>query len=167
LQKDAKTVAYFCNALADRSPPERGHAQEWLAERRLLVHANAMRFLTRDVGILWPDAVNPLTKEFHWDWLVDASGAAGPDRLNAQYLRANVEPSERYVLSVPGSSAHRIPPADTGFENLVAVGDWTSCMLDAGCVEAAVISGIRAANGIHRKYQSFENVQAIVGEDHP
>ena len=165
--KDAKTVAYFCNALADRPPPERGDAKEWLAERGLLVHANAMRFLTRDVGILWPDAVNPLTKQFHWDWLVDASGAAGPDRLNAQYLRANVEPSERYVLSVPGSSAHRIPPADTGFENLFAVGDWTSCMLDAGCVEAAVISGIRAANGIHRKYQSFENVQAIVGEDHP
>ena len=32
------------------------------------------------------------------------------------------------MLSVPGSSEHRIAPDDTGFANLYAVGDWTACV---------------------------------------
>ena len=164
------TVAYFCNVLADTPPPDRGHAQQWLIDQKKLVRAQALRFLRRDIGTLWPMAVDPLTGEFRWQFLVDPGGAAGENRLDAQYLRANVEPSERYVLSVPGSSAHRIPPDNTGFDNLYAVGDWTSCMLDAGCVEAAVISGMLAANGIHRKYGGPggpEHVEPIVGEENP
>jgi uncharacterized protein with NAD-binding domain and iron-sulfur cluster len=91
----------------------------------------------------------------------------GPDRLKAQYLRANVEPSERYVLSVPGSGEHRIAPDDTGFSNLYAVGDWTACVIDAGCVEAAVISGILAANAIHRTHGDPSNAAQIIGLEGP
>ena len=85
------------------------------------------------------------------------------DRLGAQYLRANVEPSERYVLSVPGSSKHRIRPDDTDFENLYAVGDWTACGLNAGYVEGAVISGMLAANSIHRTHGNAAGVESIIG----
>jgi uncharacterized protein with NAD-binding domain and iron-sulfur cluster len=161
------TVAYFCNVLADTPPPVRGHAGPWLAERNALVRAQALRFLTRDIGTLWPNAVHPLTGEFDWDMLVAPMGADGPNRLDAQYLRANVEPSERYVLSVPGSCACRIRPDQTDFENLYAVGDWTSCGLDAGCVEAAVTSGMLAANAIHRTHGDPAHVEPIVGEEAP
>jgi uncharacterized protein with NAD-binding domain and iron-sulfur cluster len=161
------TVAYFCNVLVDNPPPIRGDAAVWLNDQLRLVRENALRFLRRDIGTLWPAAVDALTKKFDWDVLVDHTGAAGEDRLQVQYLRANVEPSERYVLSVPGSSVHRIKPDDTGFDNLYAVGDWTSCILNAGCVEAAVISGIRAANGIHRDNENAGFVQPIVGEETP
>jgi uncharacterized protein with NAD-binding domain and iron-sulfur cluster len=164
---DCATVAYFCNVLADAAPPRRGHAEQWLRNQLALVRSNAVAFLMRDIGTLWPEAVDPHTMRFNWDLLVDPSAAKGLERLDAQYLRANVEPSERYVLSVPGSSAYRIHPSGTGFSNLYAVGDWTACMLDAGCVEAAVISGVRAANEIHSRYGHSSNTTSIVGEEHP
>ena len=66
------------------------------------------------------------------------------------FYRANIDPSERYVLSVPGSTAARIHPADTGFGNLTIAGDWTVNELNAGCVEAAVTSGILAADAVAR-----------------
>ena len=146
------TIAYFCNVLVDAQAPPRGQAQGWLRQRKELVAAHAQRFLSRDIAALWPGAVDPITGEFQWQRLV-----APP------YLRANVEPSERYVLSVPGSSEHRIPPDDTGFANLYAVGDWTACGLNAGCVEAAVMSGMVAANAIQAGYGDPADVDRILG----
>jgi uncharacterized protein with NAD-binding domain and iron-sulfur cluster len=165
--KGAETVAYFCNVLADAPPPERGNADDWLARREAVVKEHALRFIERDLGRIWPLALDRQTRKFDWGVLVAADDKNGRQRLDDQYLRANVEPSERYVLSVPGSSAFRIKPEDTGFRNLYAAGDWTSCVLNAGCVEAAVISGMRAANAIHSKYGNPQHVKPIVGEESP
>jgi uncharacterized protein with NAD-binding domain and iron-sulfur cluster len=100
---------------------------------------------------------------FDWNRLVAPPGDVGESRLDSQYLRANVEPSERYVMSVPGSAAYRIAPDSTDFDNLYAVGDWTACKLDAGCVEGAVISGMIAANAIHRAHGDPKQVDTIIG----
>jgi uncharacterized protein with NAD-binding domain and iron-sulfur cluster len=162
----SKTVAYFCNVLPDAPAPDPQQALQWLAERKELVLANAERFLARDIKTLWPKAVDDIGA-FKWEFLIAPPGTVGIDRLDHQYFRANVEPSERYVLSVPGSSAVRIPPADTDFANLYAVGDWTACKLDAGCVEAAVISGMLAANAIHEKYGDPNDVEPVIGWDSP
>lgn len=131
------------------------------------MRAQALRFLGSDIAALWPGGSNPLTKQVNWDLLVDPSGASGSARLDAQFLRANVEPSERYVLSVPGSSACRIAPDDTGFDNLYVAGDWTACTLDAGCVEAAAISGIMAANGILRSVGANQDQTTIIAGNGP
>jgi uncharacterized protein with NAD-binding domain and iron-sulfur cluster len=163
----SKTVAYFCNALADCTPPPRGQADQWLADQKALVLSQAHRFLDSEIRWLWPGATDPFTGRFQWERLVAPGGTVGAARLEAQYWRANVEPSERYVLSVPGSSAYRIPPDDTGFANLYAVGDWTSCTIDAGCVEAAVISGMTAANAIHTAHGDPAKVVPIVGANGP
>jgi uncharacterized protein with NAD-binding domain and iron-sulfur cluster len=158
------TVAYFCNVLRDEQPPARGGgAKPWLDERVELVREHARRFLNHDLAALWPHAVEANTRLFGWDLLVAPAAMKGRHRLEAQYLRANVEPSERYVLSVPGSGEHRIAPDDTGFSNLYAVGDWTRCEIDAGCVEAAVISGMLAANAIHRTHGAPGSAGRIVG----
>jgi uncharacterized protein with NAD-binding domain and iron-sulfur cluster len=159
------TVAYFCNVADDTAPPARGSAdaQQWLDEQTALVRARSLRFLRRDIASLWPNAVHPVTGEFDWSMLVAPAQLTGPARLDAQYMRANVEPSERYALSVPGSGVHRIAPGDTGFANLFAAGDWTSCILDSGCVEAAVISGMLAANGIHLALGAADRVRPIIG----
>ena len=69
-------------------------------------------------------------------------------RFDSQFWRANVDPSDRYVLSLPGTGRHRIKPGETGFDNLVIAGDWTDCGLNAGCVEAAVMSGRLAAHAL-------------------
>jgi uncharacterized protein with NAD-binding domain and iron-sulfur cluster len=159
----AKTIAYFCNVLADPDLPLMRGDPVWVALQKKLVEANARRFVTRDLPVLWPSFSD--ATGLRWDWLVDPAGRVGPARLDAQFWRANVEPSERYVLSVPGSSRYRIAPDDTGFRNLYAVGDWTACKLNAGCVEAAVISGIRAANAINQAHKG--PVVDIVGWDEP
>jgi uncharacterized protein with NAD-binding domain and iron-sulfur cluster len=163
----SRTVAYFCNVLPDTPAPPRGEADAWLDEQDALVRAQAVRFLTRDIGSLWPDAVDPITGALLWDLLVASPNRTGPDRIDDQYVRANVEPSERYVLSVPGSSRYRIAPGDTGLDNLYAAGDWTACGLNAGCVEAAVISGMLAANAIHRSHGDPGQVEPIIGLDGP
>jgi uncharacterized protein with NAD-binding domain and iron-sulfur cluster len=161
----SKTVAYFCSVLADAPGPPRGapQAREWLDEQDRLVAAQAVRFLTNDIGALWPLAVDRVSGEFRWKLLVDPDDGSGQLRLQAQYWRANVEPSERYVLSVPGSSRYRIQPADTGFANLYAVGDWTACHINAGCVEAAVISAMVAANAIHAAHDNPDAIDPVIG----
>jgi hypothetical protein len=98
--------------------------------------------VTANVPYMWP--------AMRWSALVDASGASGPDRLRAQHWVANVDPSERYVLSLPGTLAHRLPKPGkgTGFRNLHLAGDWTRNGINAGCVEAAVMSGLQASRAI-------------------
>jgi uncharacterized protein with NAD-binding domain and iron-sulfur cluster len=63
-------------------------------------------------------------------------------------LRANIDPSERYVLSPPVHNAKRLHPARSGFANLVLAGDWTQTAINAGCVEAAVMSGYAASRAL-------------------
>jgi uncharacterized protein with NAD-binding domain and iron-sulfur cluster len=84
----------------------------------------------------------------HWERLVGA--AEGPARLEEQYIRANVRPSDRYVLSLPGTARYRMRPHRSGFENLFLAGDWTRTGLNVGSVEAATMSGLRAAKGLTR-----------------
>jgi uncharacterized protein with NAD-binding domain and iron-sulfur cluster len=55
-------------------------------------------------------------------------------------------PSDRYVQSLPGSRRVRLGAAESGVDGMVLAGDWVRTGLDAGCIEAAVISGIQAAN---------------------
>lgn len=87
-----------------------------------------------------------------FDWNVLASvndpSRQGPARFDAQYWRVNIDPSERYVLSVTGSSKFRLDAGGSGFDNLYLTGDWIHCGLDAGCMEATVASGILASRAI-------------------
>jgi predicted NAD/FAD-dependent oxidoreductase len=85
---------------------------------------------------------------FPWQWLVDPAGAQGVARFDRQYWRANVDPSERYVLSVAGSSAARVTSAGSGLANLYLAGDWLRTGLDSGCVEAAVMGGMQASRAL-------------------
>ena len=76
---------------------------------------------------------------------------------------ANVNPSDRYTLSLPGSLIYRISPLDRTYDNLTIAGDWTDCGFNAGCVEAAVMSGMLAAHAISR----VPRLNEIIGYDHP
>lgn len=131
-----RSLAYLCGAMADADPDT--------AER--LVRSRLVRFLDDEVGALWPGATGPAG--FRWELLWDDAGRSGPERLATQYVRANLDPSDRYVQSLPGSGRHRIAPGGTGFDNLAVAGDWTACGLDAGCVEAATRSGVLAARAV-------------------
>ena len=51
------------------------------------------------------------------------------------------------MQSVPGSDRYRCDPTKAAMTNLALAGDWTDCGMNAGCIEAAVMSGLEAANG--------------------
>jgi uncharacterized protein with NAD-binding domain and iron-sulfur cluster len=162
--KSVQSVAYFCSVLPD-TPPERGEVtKEYDLQQKATVRANAVRFLQNDAGALWPNAVR--AGDFRWE-LLAASGNAdrseGPERFETQYWKANVNPSDCYVLSLPGSICHRISPLDMTFDNLTIAGDWTATGLDSGCIESAVMSGLLAAHAISGK----PALEEIVGYDHP
>lgn len=75
----------------------------------------------------------------------DGASSPGDVRSDGFYARVNTAPSDRYVLSVPGTTRLRLRPDESGFENVVLAGDWTRTGLDAGCLEAAAMSGLMAA----------------------
>jgi len=138
-----KSVHYLCGTLAlpDLPPPS---DTGFPARAHALAKANAATLLRERIGALWPAAHDG----FPWDWLVDPANAKGAARLDRQFFRANVEPSGRYVLSVPGSGAARPAAGGSGLSNLVLAGDWLRTGLDAGCVEAAVMGGLQASRAL-------------------
>ncbi len=160
-----RSIAYFCNVLPDPAPgTEKGAA--FAAAERERVRRNAIRFLDTEIRHLWPSAAGPTG--FRWDLLLDGRDGEGRPRVGAerfasQFWTANVNPSDRYALSVPGSSAYRLSPLDATYDNLTVAGDWTDCGFNAGCVEAAVMSGRLAAHALSHTPPLDE----IVGFDHP
>jgi uncharacterized protein with NAD-binding domain and iron-sulfur cluster len=100
----------------------------------------------RDLTRMWPGSARG--GKFDLSLLWARAGETPEQAFRNQYFRQNFYGSERYVLSVPGSVQYRMPPDDSGFENLYLAGDWTRCGINAGCVEAATISGLVAARGL-------------------
>ncbi|MDN5804439.1 MAG: FAD-dependent oxidoreductase, partial [Microlunatus sp.] len=123
-----RTLGYFCGSLRldDSGAPT--------AEPVAVVRANAARFMDDHAGHFWPAAADQ--DGFRRDLVVD------------QYVRANAVGSQRYVQSLPGTQRFRLQVDESGIDNLLLAGDWTNCGLNAGCIEAAVLSGLEAANVI-------------------
>lgn len=74
------------------------------------------------------------------------TGSSGD--VYSDYFRANVEYSELYVQSFPGTIKYRLAPGNSGFSNLYLAGDWTLTSINGGCAEAAFQSGMHAACAI-------------------
>ena len=115
-----------------------------------------MQWLNDNVGFLWPLATqktNLSGLDFHL--LVDPDhdpNATGIEKLSRQFYRANIDPSERYVLSVPGSGKHRLKADGSGYKNLFLAGDWIDTGYNMGCAECAVMSGLFAAQAVRKTY---------------
>jgi uncharacterized protein with NAD-binding domain and iron-sulfur cluster len=136
-------IAYFCGAFEAPWPPDRP-AADYVAHHEAWVRDRARRFLTEDLPHLLPGLRD--AEGFRWDLLSGWDGTGDP--LDSQFLRANIDPSDRYVLCVPGSDQHRLRSDESGYDNLFLAGDWTDNGLNAGCIEAAVLSGLQAANAV-------------------
>jgi len=159
--QEPKSIAYFCNVMQTPQPlpPPDDHNFPVLEGNQ--VKANALTFLRQHVSTLWPNAVRQ--NEFRWDLLIGGGDATGEKRFDFQFWRANIDPSERYVLSVPGSSQYRLKTDATGYDNLYIVGDWIDCGFNAGCIEATVMAGMEAAQAI----SGSPKLEQIIGYGHP
>ena len=144
-EDDPKTVAYFCGVLDAPWPPDT-EDQEYRRRSRDRVLTTATEYLDRHVGLYLPGAV--AADGFAWEILCGTGSLRGPAALETQHVSVNIDPSDRYVQSVPGSDKYRLRPDESGYDNLVLAGDWTDCGINAGCIEAAVMSGLQAANAL-------------------
>lgn len=162
-----KSIAYFCAAVEDTSPlfpTPRGPMQAPATFDQKAADASALPifrdFLEGAASFFFPRVAGG--EKFDWSTLLDPSAKdpPGPERLRSQWIRRNVQPPERYVLSVAGSNQYRFPVHDeTSYRNLVWAGDFTECTLNVGCVEAAAISGCLASNAL----SAYPSLDAIVG----
>lgn len=162
---DPKAIAYFCSVLPDAEIASSDDKTDAARRTNRHVRDGAIRFLDRDVAHFWPKAVN--AEGFRWE-LLETGGKSraaksGKARFDTQFWTANINPTDRYVLSLPGSLKHRISPLDDRFDNLTIAGDWTDCGHQAGCVEAAVMSGLLAASAL----SDYPRLSDIIGYDHP
>jgi uncharacterized protein with NAD-binding domain and iron-sulfur cluster len=164
---EVRAIAYFVSPLPDlEAPPDRS-SRDYPEKQRERVRSHAIRFLNEQIVHVWPKAARA-DGGFRWDVLVGPqdppTGApAGEARIDTQHLVASVSPSDRYTLSLPGSLVYRISPLDASYDNLTIAGDWTHCGFNAGCVEAAVMSGRLAAHALSQQ----PPLEDIVGFDHP
>ena len=145
-------IAYFCGPMQNPAkgiPPSSD--REFPVEEAEQVYQNATVFLQNNIGDLWPQATAPDNhKQLNWERLVDPEGQPGDGikHLQSQYWRANIDPSERYVLSLAGSTKYRLKAGESGFDNLYLAGDWVLTGLNAGCIEAATMAGMQASRAI-------------------
>jgi uncharacterized protein with NAD-binding domain and iron-sulfur cluster len=147
---DVRNIAYLCGPLQDASHIPDPFTDPKFPDTQLQrVKNESLAFLQTSVRTLWPGATAPNNPNgINWDWLVDLHNGVRQARLDAQFMRANIDPSERYVLSVKGSTRYRMRSYESGFDNLFLAGDWTYTSINAGCVEAATISALQASRAI-------------------
>lgn len=148
-EQDApRSLIYYSGIFPDDpnqpAPPDPQYPRQQHAALREV----AIEFLGRYAGVYCPQA-SP-DGAFLWRTLssVKDPGLEGPHRIDAQYWRVNIDPSERYVLSVTGSSQYRLTAGGSGFENLYLAGDWIQNGINAGCMEATFTSGLDASRAI-------------------
>jgi uncharacterized protein with NAD-binding domain and iron-sulfur cluster len=126
-----KSLAYFCGPMEGGIPNPKNPDVPKLELAK--VEQVVDKMLSGHINTLWTN--------------LDSSGLPKSD-IMLKYCRANIDPSERYVMSVAGSAKHRLRANQSGFSNLVLTGDWIQNGYNAGCIEASAWSGIQAANVI-------------------
>jgi uncharacterized protein with NAD-binding domain and iron-sulfur cluster len=118
------------------------------ARRRQAAFDQGQRFVERELGQL----LSSFSAGFDYSQLVPhdpATATTNEQRLAQQVLRANYEPTERYVQALADTTRYRLDAGQSAhFANLCLAGDWTCNGLNVGCVEATVMSGKLAANSL-------------------
>jgi uncharacterized protein with NAD-binding domain and iron-sulfur cluster len=133
-------LSYLCGAWPDRRPAAGEAWADFVAREQATARA-----LTDD----W------LKRNLERTLRLGLGRPAGPvPVIDSVEIRLNLSASEGYVLSPPGSVAKRLDPSQAYFENLFVAGDWTRTGIDAGCYEAALISGRLAADAVIRSVKS-------------
>ncbi len=143
-------LAYLVSRMLDDEPMPPRSDHGYTARQHARVRAFALEWLAKEAGALWPPAAdNHDPRALNWWFLVDPLERDGAARFEAQFIRGTLNPSERYVLSEPGTTKYRLRPDETGgVVNLIHVGDHTFTGVNAGCVEAAVQSGMAGAKAL-------------------
>lgn len=129
-----KAIEYLCGVVPPPSDPPPYGACGYVESLSSEVQANAQAWLDAHARPLWPDTVR--------------HGVFEERLVRSAYYRFNLDPSELYVQSPPGSIRHRLAPGEAPFANLYLAGDWTRTWFSGGSAEIAMLSGKTAAEAI-------------------
>lgn len=136
-----RNISYFCGAMPEDIPAIRAKAYV-AAEAAGLMNAMAKNFL--------PGALDHATSGF------DA-------RLRiSDYVRANISTTDRYTLSLAGTTQYRLRVDETGLSNMYFAGDWTRNNFNIGAAEPTVMSAMQASNAISG-YPPMESIVRNAG----
>lgn len=151
-----KALWYFCGLMPDYEAPPPFCDTDYPRRQSERVKAQCIQYLQTSIGTMLPNATvrannligDPMGLDF--DLLVDTSesGAQGVKRFDSQFWRANIDPTERYVATPPGSVAFRLEAWGSGFANLTLAGDWIYTGLNVGSFEGATMSGKLASHAL-------------------
>lgn len=135
-------LTYDCGVLTE----VQGETQAQANER---VWQQSLQFCDQQIAPVFPLAVRADNSNgLDWSKLYCDESSIGENRLREQYLRANIDVTERYVLSIPGTQSVRRKAHDSGFKGLVITGTWIDTGLNISAVETATMSGLQAARAI-------------------
>lgn len=150
-----QSLFYLCGPMKD-DPGEKPFSDPTYPETQTQIARDIARTWFGDASErLWPKV--SVTGGLAWAQAFDPENRAGALRFDGQYARCNIDPAERYVLSLAGTTEARIGHRrkrdgagfeDAGFENLFVAGDWTRNGINVGCVEGATVSGMQAVRAI-------------------
>jgi hypothetical protein len=108
------------------------------------VRTQTIAWLNQYSALNWPAA--RAGGAFDWTVLVAPASVTGENRLDAQWLRPNVDPSECCALSGAGTTQYR-PHATSNFANLYFAGEGTTMGFTTS-FEGSVMSGAAASRAI-------------------
>lgn len=138
-------LVYLIGALSDPDeiPPFDHH--DFPERQRERIKWATIQWLRTIDGLLPGAARSPIdARSFDFTLLHQhhpARRARGVNTFDQQYWKANIDPNERYTLTVAGTLRYRLHPWASGFANLVLAGDWTYTGFNVGSFEGAVMSG--------------------------
>lgn len=153
-----KSIAYFCSAMPIESKYSTDSSSENSNRYNMKILNDSVDWLNNHSKSLWPNFCNPDTS-FNWNILVDPNSMNGAERLQSQYLRANIDPSEQFVISTTNATKYRMRTDESGVINLFLTGDWIYNGFNVGCIESATMSGLQCSRAI----SGFP--QQIIGEN--
>jgi uncharacterized protein with NAD-binding domain and iron-sulfur cluster len=146
-----RSVHYFCGVYDTKLYRAPSSEHQTLERATNEIKEGAVAWFNEYTGYLWPRASLPGGWAMDWSKMHDDAGREGEARFDGQFWKANVDPTECCVQSMTNTTRFRMAPGDSGFDNLYLAGEWTRTGLNASCVEAAIMSGMGAAQAITRQ----------------
>jgi uncharacterized protein with NAD-binding domain and iron-sulfur cluster len=153
-ENQPSVLIYYTGSFLDPEvvPPYSDHQYPHQQKERVMRISE--QWLRDKMGWFFPNATTLEYPEgMKFDVIYDFGKNATTDYgiLQTQFFRANVNPTDRYTLSLPGTNKYRLKAHETGFDNLVITGDWINFGVNVGYYEGAIIAGLQAGQAIRFK----------------
>jgi uncharacterized protein with NAD-binding domain and iron-sulfur cluster len=154
-----RSVHYFCAAMPDDKADSVELKTQELADQ--VVAENTWNWIGQHSKWILPSLaeINKNSSTLH-DF-----GFQKDSLFAQQWFSGNIDLTSRYVLSLPGSTCHRLDSKVASVSNLFFAGDWVRTGLNYGCVESAVIGGLKAARAISGYPSSIHGEFDIKGNE--